>query len=197
METLSLPYLNKGAIATLSLAIGLIAFSPSHAQETVSSTSTVVVQNAFTLTEVRGLDFGTIVALRDGTGGGSRAFITVDPDSDSTSTLFNSGGVNDDRLIEIIGGNRAEYSISGAIPNATLDITLPNGPFLVTCAACSGSQADFSIDDFIDDNDDEEVTTDGSGNASFFLGAELSTISGTAPYEDGVYTATYDLTVSY
>jgi spore coat protein U-like protein len=191
--------LNKTSYMAMA-AVAVVAFSlttTAQAQETVTSTATVVVQNAFNLTEVRGLDFGTIVALRDGAGGGAVSNIVVGADADNATTVTNAGGANDDRIIEITAGNRAEYSISAAIPSTAFNITLPSAPVALNCAACSGAQEDFSVSSFVDDGGDNSVTTDGTGAASFFVGAQLDTVAGTAVYEDGTYTGTYDVTVAF
>jgi spore coat protein U-like protein len=192
--------LNKTSYMAMA-ATAVIAFSlttnSAQAQETVSSTATVVVQNAFTLTEVSGLDFGTIVALRDGAGGGAVSNIVVGAEAANATTVTNAGGANDDRIIELTAGDRAEYAISAALPSTTFSIILPSTPVALNCAACSGAQEDFTVNSFVDDGADGTVTTDGTGAASFFVGAQLDTVSGTATYEDGTYSGTYDVTVTF
>lgn len=182
--------------ATAAIAFTLTTTS-AQAQETATADANVTVSNAFTLAQVADLEFGTIVATRRGGGGGGVATIVVDPDAATTTAVTNAGGATDDFIIEIAGGDRAEFDISGALATTTMNITLPAGPVLLSCGACSGAEPDFSVGAFTEDGGDGTVATDGAGDATFFVGATLSTIAGANAYEDGLYTNTFDVTVGY
>ncbi len=182
--------------AAATVAFGL-AVSPAHAQETATATATVDVSNAFTLTNTTDLDFGTIAAVRRGGGGGAIATHTLGADSANDVTIANVGGATDDFLVDITSGDRATYTVAGAIPSQALVIQLPTTDLTLTCGVCTGGNPTFVVNTFVDDGGDLAVTTDGSGDATIFVGAVLNTVAGTALYEDGTYSNTYDIIVSY
>lgn len=189
---------NTSILAVAAIAATVISFtSTAQAQETVPNAANVTVSNAFTLLAATPLEFGTHIVFRRGAGGGAPATVLISADANNDSTITNAGAANDDEIIESVVGNRASYTITGALPTTTLDITLPAAPVLLSCATCSGAEPDFSVDTFADDGGNGTVITDGLGAATFYVGATLSTVAGVNDYEDGLYTNNFDVTVSY
>ncbi len=188
----SIPFLFFGIMSIFTYAS--ISYS-----ETLTSSADVTVQNAIGFSEVRSLTFGTIVAISEGTPSGSSAAVTVNVAADNDTALTNAGGPFDDTIIELIPGNRAEYSITGAAPNTDLNVTLP--PIVaipVTCATCSPGTPNFDAYPILSNASGNTITTDASGNATLYVGGYILTDStAISPYEDGLYTATYDVSVNY
>ena len=67
----------------------------------------------------------------------------------------------------------------------------------MTCGTCTGGNPTFVVDNYTDDGGDLQVTIDGSGDGTFYIGADLTTVAGTAVYETGTYSGTFDVVVTY
>ncbi len=180
-------------------AAAVIAMSsPVQAQVTTASNASVTTAAAFTVTETSAIDFGTIVASRRGGGGGAVATLDIGADAANSVTVTNVGGATDDFIVSSVDGDRAQFDIGGALATTVMNIELPAAPITLSCGACAPGTPDFTVDTFVDDGADDQVTTDGSGDATFYVGATLSTIAGTGAYEAaGSYTGTYNVTVAY
>lgn len=185
-------YLTLAATAALALTV-----STANAQVTETVDASVAVMAPFTLTETLSLDFGEIVAARRGGGGGATSTLTVDPDTISTTSIANAGAATDDFIIENTPGSRAEITVAGAINGSTLQIEFPATPTTLTCGTCTGGNPTFVVDNYTDDGGDLQVTIDGSGDGTFYIGADLTTVAGTAVYETGTYAGTFDVVVTY
>ncbi len=174
----------------IALSVAALAFSASNANaEDAGTTIDATVQNAFTFTEDSALNFGTIVAISDPS---FTANYTIDSGTGPAAPTSGGGGA---LIIELTPGAAGSFSIAGAAPSTTLNVTLPANTTM-NCAACSGSQPDFDLITF-EDSGGGTVTTNGSGAVSFTVGAQLQTQTSAAPYEDGTYSAAYTVSVNY
>ncbi|MDD9899563.1 MAG: DUF4402 domain-containing protein [Alphaproteobacteria bacterium] len=144
---------------------------------------------AQTMTEVQNLDFGTF-GLRDNDAGHT---IVVEPDGDVTYAP------------EIVPGmsvaQRGEYALTGFPANMLLTfgvasstppddggIIVDNGTSLST-----GSGEVFTVDTYTTNS----PTTDGSGDATLYLGATLTTSGSTTMYGDGLHSGNVDITIYF
>jgi hypothetical protein len=174
------------------------------AAESVTSTATVVVQNAFVLTENQALSFGTIRAKAD-TAGSTTASLIIPADG-SAHSVTRTGTIAQSNIIEITAGAPATYSVSSAAPLTNLTITLPTTAIALTN---NNSVASFTIGSFgahITSGANSgaaysasNLQTDANGAVNFSVGATLTTDGSTpaADYTDGTFTGTYTITVSY
>lgn len=180
----------------IALSVAALAFSASNAKaEDAGTTIDATVQNAFTFTEDSALNFGTIVAISDPS---ETASYVVDSGTGPAAPTTTGGSA---LIIELTPGAAGNFSISGAAPNTALTIQLPANTTM-NCGACSGSQPDFDLTAWEDSEGGTTAvpattTTDGSGQASFTVGATLSTRTSANPYEDGTYSAAYTVSVNY
>lgn len=188
----------KTSYMAIAAAAVLAMSTPVQAQVTTSSNASVTTAAAFTVTETSALSFGTIVASRRGGGGGAVATLAIGADAANSVTVTNVGGATDDFIVSSVDGDRAEFTIASALATTAMNIELPSSAITLSCGACAPGNPDFSVDTFLDDGGDDVVTSDGSGDATFYVGATLSTVAGTANYEaNGSYTGTYNVTVAY
>lgn len=179
------------------------------AQESTTSSASVVVQNAFDITEVAPLDFGIV-----------RATVDSDPTDDAGSVSVASFAIGADGSIGVVGvaggattaaaisviadGAPAEFAITNAAPFTDIDINTITGFDLVNSAAAPGTGV-FGVDSFVfreagATSDGTSVTTDINGEINFTMGATLSTDDATAAvtnYSDGTYTSTFVMEVQY
>lgn len=192
-------FTTKTKILALALTTcSVLALGSAAEAETITSTATVNVLNAIGFTETKALTFGTIVAQTDGTGAGAAATILVANGADNDTTVTNVGGATDDRIVELIQGDRAQYDISGAAPSTALNVTIPTAPLQLVCGACVTTPPEFTVDIWTDDSTAGVLTTDGAGAGTLNVGATLSTDPvSLVPYEDGLYSGNYDVSVNY
>ncbi len=199
--------MNKIILASSAVVVALTSVS-SYAESVVSSAS-VTVQNALTLTEVAGLDLGTIRATADPLGV-LLAEIIIDSDGVTAPATSTTGAPA--VIQSLVDGAPASYTVSGAANFASLTVTLPPaGGIAITNGAPAGAQ--FTIDDFegtLTVANDTTValtnagggivaTADATGNLAFNVGATLTTDATvtTGAYADSAYTGSYTVDVSY
>lgn len=197
---------NKILLAVTSASL-LTVSAASQAQETVTSQATVTVQNAFVLTEVTPLSFGTIRAAAQADGA-NVASITVN--ADGTPSANDSD--NNAAITIISPGARGEYSVSGTAPFSGLTITFEAADVALTNATAPPGTPDFEIllggweaviigggNDGTAYANAGDLQTDVNGDVGFYVGGELATDSdaSTSPYIDGAYVGNYVVEVSY
>ena len=182
-----------GAAALLSVSM----VGTANAQTSLSANVSVTQVAAMALGETEALTFGSIYAGRRGGGGGAVATIAASADGADTTLVSNAGAATDDFIVEVSGGDRATFDITGGLNTQAVQIELPTAPVTLTCGLCAGGNPTFSVGSFVDDGADNTVTTDGSGDATFYVGATLSTVAGAGAYEAGSYTGNYTVTVTY
>lgn len=177
--------------------------SAAFAAETVSSTASVTVQNAFDLSESAALNFGTITV--------NKATGTYVANTDASLTLSPEGGtptldVSADKgtITSIVNGSPATFDIANASGFTVLNITLDSTASVLKNASAPSENGTFKISALTILEAGEttplttgyKVTTKLDGSASFNLGAKLS-MAGDKDYVDGVYSGTYSVKVSY
>ncbi|MFT2109965.1 DUF4402 domain-containing protein [Marinomonas sp. 2405UD68-3] len=195
-----------------SIVIGsiLLAGASSIAvAETVNTTATVTVQNAFNLTEVTPLNLGTLRATADPAG--TETATVVIPADGSAPTAATSGPPA--ALSVLTAGTPATYTVDSAAGFTSLTLTLPGPTTTITVAAAAappGTPA-FTLGTFTGyitsgPNSGTAYTTatpnlqtDATGTVSFSVGATLTTdaTTTTSPYIDGDYTGTFPVIVVY
>ncbi|PKF61168.1 hypothetical protein CW745_11070 [Psychromonas sp. psych-6C06] len=222
--------MNKTLLTTtklLGVTVLLSATTSAVAVESVTSTATVTVQNAFTFSEGAALDFGTIraaaVAAGDATNGsdtGASGGTTPDVASLTLASIDAGTSIVDGATaaIQILTpGTAGTYTIAGVAPYSTLTITLPTATSAAAIKLTSGSvppgSAYFWMYDFEATvtsgtkngtaySTAGDLTADLNGDASFSVGATLATshpatASAQAGYQDVAYTGSYTITVDY
>lgn len=201
--------------AALAASISLFAFNAT-AVENVSFNGTVTVQNAFTLTNDTPLNFGTLRANAD-TAGATEATLELSPNSTAASTIANGANAT---IAELVKGEPATFTVSGVsafafltfdIDDAEGNITsvspVPTGAafFKVTAPSIrvlTGGNANTTLDLTDLTIPAGQLQVDGAGEATFSLGATLTTSQNTADstdsdYIDGDYSGTFALTLEY
>jgi hypothetical protein len=210
----------RNKILTVVASSALITCSAvSTAQESVTSTATVTVQNAFDLTEVAPLTFGTLRASQnlqiDGGSGAetvsTEATYVVKSDGTAnitTASVLSGGGANaTSALSELTAGTPGEYSIANAAPFTNLTVSDPADFTLTNPSAPAASF--FNVQIALSDmtvsgggNDGDTVTgsnllTDATGAVSLLVGGTIFIDDTATEVPDGAYTGTYVIQVDY
>ena len=199
----------------VGLALVMVVSAPVVAAETENATASVTVKNAFEMVVAKPLSFGEITAVVDLTDtDGVSASITMSPNPTEQATVVNGEG-NAATIRSLVPGEPGEVTVAGVAPYSELSVTLPTTPTNVVAASAPPGSPKFvlsAITAFITsgDNDgtiyaaDNKLTADGQGNASFNFGGTLTTDVYVADtnvidrqYQDGEFTGTFPITVSY
>ncbi len=130
------------------------------------------------MAEIHVLDFGEFALLDNG----SVHTIVVTPAN---------GVTYDPALIRGIQAQRGEYLLTGLPPSEALVITLNNTVDLSHNGLGGGTL--FTIGAYTTNN----PSTNGSGDATLYIGATLSTSGTGAGYIDGPYSGSVDLTINF
>lgn len=136
-----------------------------------------VLTHAQTIVENQGLTFGTII-LFDFNSVGQ---ITVNSNTGS----FNDNG----QVYFMTDPQRGVYDVVGGPPNAAYSIILPASVTLV------GPGGTFTLDNF--NSFPALPVTDPSGDATFYVGARMSSQGGGVNYNDGNYNSNFDITLAF
>lgn len=190
---------------TLVLAGVTLVSCVAIAQQTETTTATVTVQNAFTLTEDTGLSFGTITASRVS---GTPSAIVLSPDGTAVAPTA-------DNIRVLAAGAPATYTIAGAAPFTNLEASVSVDTVTLENASAPGSNPDFILSAFTISDGTGTAPIDSSGLGTFTAGTALTTdvnggmslsIGGTLTQDgvgadalltDGDYTGQFTLTVQY
>ncbi|MBU3016728.1 DUF4402 domain-containing protein [Paraglaciecola agarilytica] len=192
------------------LAASLLLVSAGQvAAETVQTTATATVQNAFELTSDADLDFGTFRATNDDSG---VVVAKLERPANPAESSVSTNGTGDDAIIQsLVEGSPAEYSISGVARFSTLTIEVPDDASVVLEApGAATTDAKFAVKSFtayktsgtpgdipIDGSFQGTIQADTDGNATFTVGATLETDDTTLAYSDIAYSGTYEIKVNY
>lgn len=204
---------NQVYIALVATTLSLGA-SQAFAQENVSSTATVTVSNAFTFQEVAAIDFGTVRLqyTHDTTNDFSVAAsfkINADGSPSTQVAGVDSVGTSEASFTEILPGTAAEYSITGAAPFTSVQVTalptatLTNPASPGATLALSVTTTNFEIvggtnpGDVYTQGAASNMITDAAGAVGFKMGGTISTLLDQQVYGDGAYTGTYSVVVDY
>lgn len=205
---------NQFYIALVATSLSLVA-SQALAQETVSSTATVTVSNAFTLQEVAAIDFGTVRLnyAHDGTNDfTTSAAMTIN--ADGSPATFVAGvdtvaSVSVASFTEILPGSPAEYSITAAAPFTAVSVqslptaTLTNPASPGATLALTVGTTNFEIVGGTNPGDPytqgaaSNMITDATGSVGFLMGGTITTLATDVTYGDGAYSGTYSVVVEY
>ncbi len=194
------------AVLAATLAVGSTAVV---AQENVTSQATVTVQNAFTLTEVAAINFGTLRVSQDtDTTTATAATYTVNADGSPNAVVNQTGS----EITALVAGTPGNYTITNAAPFTVIRITdydtavtLANASAPATAPGFTVLFADATTQIVGGANDGStlaigvtDLQTDVNGEVAFVLGGVLSTVADNATaYVDGAYVGNYTLTVEY
>jgi len=182
--------------AALAASMAVISFGA--AAESASFQAGVAVQNAFTMTKDADLDFGTIRAKADGTNAAT-LILPADPNANSSTPA-----ATDAEISILVPGTPASFSVSGVSPFATLTITDPSPADITPDAAPPGTPG-FELDTYTyylvsggaSAGTVSDIQVDANGEATFNLGATLSTETVAGSYIDGTYSGTFTLQLDY
>lgn len=208
--------MNKKFIkVALAASISTVCFG-AIAVENANFDATVTVKNAFSLTNDSDLNFGTIRASAD-TSGNEVATIVV---SSNPATTAVTASATNAIIAELIAGSPATFSVSGASAFAYLTFDLSNATGNITSVSpapagtaffkmstpsirvLTGGNANTNLDLTDLTVPAGQLQVDGAGEATFSLGATLSTSnntddSTTLDYIDGDYSGTFEITLEY
>ena len=188
-------------LALASAVGGVMAVSMPAMAETFNTTATV--SNTITLNETTALNFGTLFAVHDSDGDDTTlAAFQVSTAGAATVTAGVDGGGGTASKVVGLGGHAAgQLDVTGAA--AFTDRTVTSGGGLVDLTHESGSPnaAAFTMTAIVTDPANAATgQTDASGNLSIDVGGTITTTNDptdTSGYLDGVYTGSYDVSVSY
>ncbi|MFQ3197265.1 MAG: hypothetical protein ACI81A_000971 [Paraglaciecola sp.] len=197
-------------IATGICAVLMLASAGQSAAETVTSTASAVVQNAFVLAEISALDFGTFRAKNDVAATVEVATLVRPADAALSSSTTN-GATGLAAIQSLIEGAPGEYSISGVAGFATLTLTLPlTSVVTLTAAGNPAGVATFAVENFTARKTSGTAgaitlatsvgtfQVDANGDATFAVGASLNTVpTTTTTYSDVPYSGDYIVLVEY
>jgi hypothetical protein len=184
-----------GGTMAVAMVFGASQAMAVTATNTESYTVSVVVDNAFTMTETTPVSFGTISAFADGT---DTAVLTLNGQTGVgvvTDVIGTAASI-----IVITAGTPGVITITSAPPSTAMTITDPS-PVTLGNPATTG-EAEFTADmnavglGYVN-------TTDAAGELVIQIGGTLTTEAvamATLPlksYTDGTYTGSYSLVVSY
>jgi hypothetical protein len=173
------------------------------AETAPGSTASVIVQNSFTVTQTTPLSFGTVVAFANDlatTNDVSTLVVSANP---ATADVIVNGTKS--KLVTVVAGTPATFTIAGAAPNTALTITVP-AAFTLTDPSSTDSK-NFGVGTFTTfvttSGTPFTFDTDGGGAMVFNMGATLTTdatLTGTdvaVAYSSVTFTNTYTMTVNY
>lgn len=207
--------LNSKSILAVAIVTATTVASVNVMASVKSANATVVVKNAFVITEDAPLDFGTIRATADplaatvqDTPLGKISGLIMDPE-DGT---FSAGATASPATIASLGtGAPGEYSMTGV--GAFKNFTLAAADGTLKTPGAAANAAFFTITDFtffvtsittpaLYDGVTIFLKADAAGDASFQVGASIFTsatgeTTAQTPYDDTTYAGTYDITVEY
>jgi hypothetical protein len=194
-----------------TLVLTASSYTSNALAASVNSTATTTVQNAFVLTEDTALDFGTVRATQDASGGTNISKLKLSS-SDGTITLT-ADPAGTSTLSQLSAGSVGQFTVSGAAAYVDLKIVVP-GTFNLSNATAPSTSPDLVVtlpeftvrggandgDAYVATTGNENLQTDSTGTVSFDLGATLSTDTATdttTQYIDDVYSGTYAIEVTY
>ncbi len=205
--------MTKNFIAlSLGLSLSFFTISSFASTQTQNVDAKVTVQNTFKLEVKQTLDFGTVRAVSKAS---TTAALSV-PANPNLQISTTAAGGSDPAIMDILdsaSAQPAQLTIAEATKYTPLTIELPDvgttpvelattGPgttpvFKITAFTLYATIGQNANQDIAITTNQGTITTDGSGNAEFNLGATLTTDDIDGEYVDGDYTGTVSVTVSY
>jgi hypothetical protein len=196
---------NQNKITKILGATFILVSSNSVLAETVNSTASVTVTNAFTLEETTPLSFGSVRAIAQADGANVATLVLA---TDGTTTTTAEGTAI---ITSLSAATAGVFTVSLAAPFTDLTVTFPPDFEMTSSSAPSTSPVfDVAVGDWVglvtggaDDGTEivtaETMQTDSLGGVVLSVGTTLSTDNAitTTAYVDTDYTATYTITVDY
>ncbi|BFM06716.1 hypothetical protein [Halioxenophilus aromaticivorans] len=177
---------------------------------------TATVDNAITLTETTPFSIGSLFLTAETDNAATPASMSINSNGDVTTTPASGGTAPSSSLVSLGGATAGVITITGAAPftDVTVEATVdtddhlthfsgsPNVPAIewVSITAYDGNDPTGNSETVLLSAAATgfDVTTDGSGNADILVGGVLqASIDAANTYEDGSYTGTYNIDVSY
>lgn len=211
------------------IAVAAVSSMSALAQETLTVQSTVTIDNSIDFAVVGNLDFGTLRAQANSDAGDCRGlYLAPSPSvtalaAPSATTSANyaadcpTGSQTSNSTLQAIGGTltRPVFTINGVANFSNMNITVPSGQVALAAPLAPGA-AEFILSDFkawkitgggtvnqdipIDASGKGIIQANGSGTASFSLGATIRTDDNFTGqnYENNIaYVGDISVTVSY
>lgn len=176
---------NFNQLAMVAALGGCMAVSSPTQADTFNATATV--NNTITLTETQPLHFGTLYA-KVGGGAGDVESLTMTPGG--TITYGGTGTIS--KLISLGGQTPGIIAISGMAATTTVNV-VSGTPVNLS----NGNPAVATFVLTVTDDTAGTVTTDATGNATINVGGTITTQDTANTYQNGTYTGSYNVTVSY
>lgn len=181
-------------------ATTLVLTAPLGFAEVRTHEANVTVQNAITITPGAKLSFGTVFAKADTSGS---AVATLRMPSNGNAIAVTAATPASANMVQISAGTPATFTVSGVAPSVNLTLNLPSSPVTLT----GSNTATFTVSSFeatvttggtstAYSTGTPNLATDASGNATFSVGATLSTTN-VASYLDETYSGNFSVEVIY
>jgi hypothetical protein len=211
-------------VSGIGLAMaGMTALAPLQSMA-INTQASVKVKNAITFAQTAPLNFGTVRANYNVTASATAAADSAKLllPADDTATMTATAGLNSMTMNSLVRGSSAKYTITGAAPFTSVKILITDAATTTAGANVALTTANTAAPAFVilgssweardlvlnsaidigDANGLGAVTTDGTGAASFSVGAQLSTerTAKTVNYDQNnevEYTGQFAITVSY
>lgn len=147
------------------------------------------LRTTLALAQVEQFDFGRLAVFSSNT---DQASLTLSPSGGIT--ILNPGAA---KILRFGGELPATFRISAGAAYAPVTITLPSGTLYLTHQSQSAEVARLLVTDFVSLPISANAKLDAQGALEFRLGATLRTEQTVKRYQDGVYSGTYSLDVTY
>ncbi|WP_440055586.1 DUF4402 domain-containing protein [Pseudoalteromonas sp. T1lg65] len=184
----------KPIFITSAIAAALLSSSANAVDVTFKAS--VKVQNLFEVTNGNPLNFGTIRAQSHDSDIATYVMLAK-PDAELQDPT-NPDGTAAISVIE--PGSPATFEVTNAAPNQELTITNPTNLDIKGTSGPGFTLSDFTY--YVSSGGTtgpvaNKIKVDNLGNASFSMGATISTVASTNSYEDGDFSADLQITLEY
>ena len=149
----------------------------------------LVLRTTLTLTEMEQLAFGKLVAFSSAT---DQASMKLEPNGQIT--LTNAGNA---KIVRFGNESLAMFKVTSGAAYTPVTITLPASTVYLTHHSQSTDVARFEVIDFVSLPTSANAKLDANGALEFRVGATLKTELTPKRYQDGVYTGSYLIDVTY
>ncbi len=149
----------------------------------------VALRTTLALTELEQLAFGKLVAFSSET---DQASLKLEPNGQIT--LTNAGNA---KIVRFGNESLAIFKVTSGATYTPVTITLPASTVYLTHQSQSADVARFEVVDFVSLPASANAKLDANGALEFRIGATLKTESTPKRFQDGVYTGSYLIDVTY
>jgi hypothetical protein len=159
---------------------------------------TATVTNTITLTQTTPMTLGNVY-LKKGVGAGAQAYVDLDPDTGALTSTVGAEATTPGKFVGLGGAQAGVLSVTGA--QAFGDVTVNHGALTNLVHSSGNPGLPVIVFTSLDTTpaDAALLTLDGSGNGDILVGGRFTSAAPAAggAYQDGTYTGTYAITVSY